>query len=89
MAQVHDPIEAIRRSATLDDRGIFCPAELWNQITDRLMVNSAATILNGLPTNLQDVLRRAYHDRPWSLRPHGCDNDLRQEVEHWCKREEP
>ena len=89
MAEVHDRIEAIRRSATLYDQGIFCPAELWNRITDRLTVNSAATILNGLPTNLQDVLRRAYHDRPWSLRPDECDNDLRQEIERWCKRDEP
>lgn len=70
-------------------QGIICPAEMWHQVADRLTTRNVATVLDGLPVDLQHVLRRAYAERPWSLRSDARDNEVRLEVERWCGRCDP
>jgi hypothetical protein len=60
-------IRGITRSAIHYSRGLFCPAELWWQVLERLTAEGARTVLEGLPGEAQEVLRRAYRERPWSL----------------------
>jgi hypothetical protein len=89
MSEGSAPIENVHHAATLYHRGIICPAEMWNRITDPLTTQTAVTILDGLPVNLQDTLRRAYAERPWSLRTGELDNDVRREVERWRMQDGP
>jgi hypothetical protein len=89
MADAHELIEAIGRNVTQYRQGIFCPDEMWLQVADRLTTRNVATILDGLPVELQDVLRRAYAERSWSLRSDARDHEVCLEVERWCARCDP
>jgi hypothetical protein len=75
----------IGRVATLYYRGIICPAEMWNQITDRVTTRDAVTILDEMPLDIQEILRSAYRDRPLSLCLDTHDDDARREIERWCR----
>jgi hypothetical protein len=79
-------LQGIARAATLYRRGIFCPAVLWGQVTDRLAVDGAGRFLDAPPPDLQLVLREAYRDRPHSLRTGDYDESVCREVEDWCER---
>ncbi len=77
-------IRGLARSATLYSRGVFCPAVLWEAVSGRLSVGNAGQLLSELSPELQEVLREAYRERPWSLRYGIVDSEVRHEVEAWC-----
>jgi hypothetical protein len=81
-----DVIRGLARSAANYRRGLFCPAELWAQVADLLAGHVAARLLGELPPELQDVLRGAYRDRPWSLRSGAGEDEVARDVERWCGR---
>jgi hypothetical protein len=89
MADAHELIEPVGRTVTQYRHGIFCPAEMWLQVAGRLTTRNVATILDGLPVDLQVVLRGAYAERPWSLRSGARDHEVRLEVARWCARCDP
>jgi hypothetical protein len=80
-----DVIRGLARSAANYQRGLFCPAELWAQVTWLLAGHDAARLLAELPTRLQDVLRGAYRDRPLSLQPGPAEDEIAHRVERWCR----
>ena len=83
-----EALRLLARSATLYRRGIFCPAELWWQITDRLREGDVERLLDELPADLRDVLRGAYRDRPLSFQTGAGEggDDVHARVEAWCRR---
>jgi hypothetical protein len=76
----------VTHSVTMFRKGIFCPAELWNQLTLLLTVATAESILNQLPADLQTVLRDTYYDRPWSIQSDWLDSPVRAVIERWCQQ---
>jgi hypothetical protein len=82
-------IRKVSRSATSYRNGIFCPAELWNQVADCLELSAVQCVLSRLPADLQRVLREAYVERPWSLPSEVGDAEVRAEIERWCRGTPP
>jgi hypothetical protein len=81
-----DVISGLARSAVNYRSGIFCPAELWSQITGLLVGHDDADrLLAELPPELQEVLRGAYRDRPASLRSGQTAVEACRRVERWCR----
>ena len=81
-----DVIRGLARSAANYRGGLFCPAELWTQVTDLLAGHDAVRLLGELPPELQDVLRQAYRDRPLSLRSGPAEGEVHRDVERRCRR---
>jgi hypothetical protein len=81
-----DIIRGITPSAANYTRGLFCPAELWEQVLEHLAVVEAETLLDNLPPEAQIVLRDAYRERPLSLQSGSGYGEIRRVVEEWCRR---
>jgi hypothetical protein len=81
-----DVIRGLVRIATNYRRGLFCPAELWAQVTRLLAGHDATRLLGELPVELQDELRQTYRDRPWSLQTEPSEDEIKCRVERWCLR---
>jgi hypothetical protein len=81
-----DGLSGLARGAINYRRGIFCPAELWCQVADRLASRNAGTLLSALPPDLQGVLRECYRERALSLQYLARDDALFQEIERWCRQ---
>jgi hypothetical protein len=82
-------IRRVSRTAANYRNGIFCPAELWNQVADSVAASTAKVVLHRLPADLQRVLREAYGERPSSLRGEVSESEVRVEIERWCKEVGP
>jgi hypothetical protein len=80
-----DVISGLARSAANYRSGLFCPAELWSQVTGLLAGHDADRLLAELPPELQEVLRGAYRDRPASLRSGPAEVETCRRVERWCR----
>ncbi len=78
-------LSGLVRSAMNYRSGLFCPAELWSQITGLLAGHDAGRLLAELPPELQEVLRGAYRDRPASLRSGPAEVETCRHVECWCR----
>jgi hypothetical protein len=50
MPTFREPPEHICRAADMYRRGMFCPAELWHQVVEKLTSDNAAAILAALPS---------------------------------------
>jgi hypothetical protein len=81
-----DVIRGLARSVANYRRGLFCPAELWAQVTGLLAGHDATRLLGELPLGLQAELRHAYRDRPRSLQTGPSEDEVYRRVEHWCLR---
>ncbi len=79
-------ITGLARSARNYRHGLFCPAELWNQLALRLAGLDTAQSLAALPTDLQEVLRNCYRERPLSLQIRAIDDELYRSIERWCQQ---
>jgi hypothetical protein len=81
-----DVIRGLARSVANYRRGLFCPAELWAQVTGVLAGHDATRLLGELPLGLQAELRHAYRDRPRSLQAGPSQDEVYRSVERWCLR---
>ena len=84
MSVLDHSLSAVWQAALIYQRGIICPAVLWEYVTDALTLEIAASVLDDLPSDLQAMLCKAYAERPWSLRPKVGDSEVRKAVEQWC-----
>jgi hypothetical protein len=80
-----DVINGLARIAANYRGGLFCPAELWSQVTVLLAGHDAERLLAELPPELQEVLRGAYRDRPASLRSGPDEDETCRSVERWSR----
>jgi hypothetical protein len=80
-----DVISELARSATNYRRGLFCPAELWDQLALRLEGRDTPRLLASLPVDLQEVLRDCYRERALSLQSKALDDEVYRGIEHWCR----
>jgi hypothetical protein len=81
-----DVIHGLARSVANYRRGLFCPAELWAEVTALLAGYDATRLLGELPLELQDELRHAYRDRPLSLQSGPSEDEVYRRVERRCLR---
>ena len=80
-----DVISGLARNAENDRSGLFCPAELWSQVTGLLTGHDADRLLAELPPELRRVLHGAYRDRPASLQSGSGEVETYRLVERWCR----
>jgi hypothetical protein len=78
-------IRGLARGAANYRGGLFCPAELWEQVIGLLVGHDALRLLGELPPELQDVLRQAYRGRPLSLRSGPAEDQVYRCIESWCR----
>jgi hypothetical protein len=87
MSALNEVSETLRSAVDYYQRGILSLALLWDQLAETLAPFGSAAQLNCLAPAQQMVLRRAYGQRPLSLRMPGRDSALRQQIERWCQAE--
>lgn len=85
MSALDEASQVVSRAVDFYERGIISLALLWNQLVDVLNLRDFRPVLDSLPTAQQVTLRKAYAERPLSLRSEGRDDAVRQEIERWCR----
>lgn len=79
-----EAILVLWRVAQQHDRGIICPAIMWDEVVRVLDGSDPLRVLRAASAECQAALRAIYQQRPWSLRSNLRDSSLRQTVEAWC-----
>lgn len=77
----------LRRAVLQHDRGIICPALMWEQVLRVVGRADPGRMLGLASADYQAALRRIYYDRPMSLQGRAEEDGLREvveAVEAWC-----
>jgi hypothetical protein len=77
-------IASLERYIQMFRDGIFCHAELWCGIADRIGSANVMETLGELRDDTQADLRRFYRERPWSLGSAIAEGSAPPSLEKWC-----